>query len=142
MRSISPCTQTVPQLPSVATAASGRESAKLTSASTQCVCAVWQKVDTFLQRWSITYNRIVVMKRLCGVNQTGRHCASRVTIKRHGQRIRILSTPTEQTPWGQKPLNVNILKTGAPSHAQKRVFKRPIAPSDIKITKKTDNNYI
>ena len=33
-------------------------------------------------------------------------------------------------------------KTGAPSHAQKRVFKRPIAPSDIKITKNTDSNYI
>nr|DAZ60246.1 MAG TPA: hypothetical protein [Caudoviricetes sp.] len=29
--------------------------------------------------------------------------------------------------------------TGGPSHAQKRVFKHPIAPSDIKILKNTDN---
>ena len=136
MRSISPCTQTVPQLPSVATAASGRESAKLTSASTQCVCAVWQKVDTFLQRWSITYNRIVVMKRLCGVNQTGRHCASRVTIKRHGQRIRILSTPTEQTPWGPKTSKCEHSKDRRPLSRTKTGIQTPYCPLGYKNNKK------
>nr|DAV56009.1 MAG TPA: hypothetical protein [Caudoviricetes sp.] len=34
---------------------------------------------------------------------------------------------------------MNILKTGAPSHAQKQVFKRSIDSSDIKILKNTDN---
>ena len=47
------------QLQSVVTTASGVDSAKLTSASTQCVYVACSKDDTFLQQLSTTYNRIV-----------------------------------------------------------------------------------
>ena len=44
-----------------------------------------------------------------------------------------------KAPGLYKPLTIVKTLTGGPSHARKRVFKRPIDPSDIKILKNTDN---
>ena len=50
------------QLPSVVTTASGVDSAKLTSASTQCVYAVCSKDDMFLQQLStISFHTVTTL---------------------------------------------------------------------------------
>ena len=51
-----------------------------------------------------------------------------VTIKRLGRKIRILFIHTEKPLGVKKSLKMDKTQTGGPSHAQKRVFKRPIDP--------------